>query len=228
MVRVWNPKEPDGLEQQKEVNFREIKASEREEKDIFLYPPPVECTWSHMARYFNLGGRSEACRQLALKWAKILGIFAEEDEAEASVKTMWALSTRSATEGYRYLRKTERQLQKIRCCRDYEMRSMRNSSVEKKFKFSVAAQLAEDDFVLHAVMVWSDVQKTRQLKCLCAKCGMIMVQKCKQCSMCSVRYCSRECQRGDWAAHKGTCSGRKVIDILGPVSNNDSDDDSEQ
>ena len=40
--------------------------------------------------------------------------------------------------------------------------------------------------------------------CLVQKCGQKGLQmRCCQCL--EVKYCSRDCQRGDWKAHKVTC-----------------------
>ena len=178
---------------------------------MFPYPPPVECKWSYMARYFEIGDRSEACRQLALKWAEILRIVSFEHEAEAPVKTMWVLSRGGATECYRYLRETEKQLEKMRSRRNDKLRLMRNSSIGEKLHFSAAAKLEEDGFVRDAVELWMEFEGTQLRKRWCAKCGIIMSQKCKRCSMCAIRYCSKRCQRCDWAVHRGRCLGRKLI-----------------
>ena len=211
----------------KEIRLRDVKQSVWEDKDLFPYPPPVECEWRYMARYYKLGHRSEACRQLALKWANVMKIFSLENEAEASVKTMWAISGRSAIECYRYLRRTVSQLQKIRSAGDYELERRRNLSIVQKFKLRVEIQEAINDFARHALKDWNSNQNDQLSKCLCAKCGMNMLQKCKQCSMCSVRYCSRNCQKSDWTAHKETCSGHKVVRFLDAKLETNSDDDSD-
>jgi MYND finger len=40
----------------------------------------------------------------------------------------------------------------------------------------------------------------------CARCGRgDNLKKCRRCM--AVRYCSKECQTADWAAHKGACRG---------------------
>jgi hypothetical protein len=41
----------------------------------------------------------------------------------------------------------------------------------------------------------------------CAKCGV--VRSTKQCACKLVYYCSKECQRGDWAEHKPRCTYKK-------------------
>ena len=126
MIRSRDPKRPEDPDGLKEIRLRDVKRSVWEDKDLFPYPPPVECEWRYMARYYKLGHLSEACRELALKWATHMKIFSLENEAEASVKTMWAISGRSALECYRYLRRTESQLQKIRFAGDYELEWSRN------------------------------------------------------------------------------------------------------
>ena len=42
----------------------------------------------------------------------------------------------------------------------------------------------------------------------CAKCGA--VRSCKQCACKLVYYCSKDCQRGDWADHKARCTYKKA------------------
>ena len=180
-----------------------------------------------MARYYKLGHRSEACRQLALKWATHMKIFSLENEAEASVKTMWAISGRSAIECYRYLRRTAIQLQEIRSAGVYLLRRRHDLPNGEHLKLRFEIQGSIDDFVRQALKVWNENQNDQLSKCLCAKCGVNMIRKCKQCSMCSVRYCSKNCQKRDWTAHKGTCSGHKVVRFLAPKLETNSDDDSD-
>ena len=46
----------------------------------------------------------------------------------------------------------------------------------------------------------------------CAKCGAVRSTEganCKQCACKLVCYCSKECQRGDWADHKARCTYKK-------------------
>ena len=41
---------------------------------------------------------------------------------------------------------------------------------------------------------------------LCGKSAAAKEKEFKKCSVCRLaRYCSRECQLGDWKAHKKTC-----------------------
>ena len=180
-----------------------------------------------MARYYKLGHRSEACRQLALKWATHMKIFSLENEAEASVKTMWAISGRSAIECYRYLRRTAIQLQEIRSAGVYLLRRRHDLPNGEHLKLRFEIQGSIDDFVRQALKVWNENQNDQLSKCLCAKCGVNMIRKCKQCSMCSVRYCSKNCQKRDWTAHKGTCSGHTVVRFLATKLETNSDDDSD-
>ena len=42
----------------------------------------------------------------------------------------------------------------------------------------------------------------------CAKCGQISA--CKQCACKLVYYCSKDCQREDWADHKARCTYKKL------------------
>ena len=180
-----------------------------------------------MARYYKLGHLSEACREIALKWATYMKIFSLENEAEASVKTMWAISGRSAIECYRYLRRTAIQLQEIRSAGVYLLHRRQDLPNGEHLKLRFEIQGSIDDFLRHALKVWDENQTAQLSKRFCAKCGVNMIRKCKQCSMCSVRYCSKKCQKDDWTVHKETCSGHKVVRYLGAKLETNSDDDSD-
>lgn len=44
----------------------------------------------------------------------------------------------------------------------------------------------------------------------CANCGKINTSKLSSCSVCKATdYCSRDCQKADWGAHKGRCSAMR-------------------
>ena len=54
----------------------------------------------------------------------------------------------------------------------------------------------------------------------CAKCGATRStdgSKCKKCACKLVCYCSKECQRGDWADHKASCTYKKARAIAPQV-----------
>ncbi len=65
----------------------------------------------------------------------------------------------------------------------------------------------EDLFLRKALIAYEDDVQSHAQKQFCVGCCLFVWQrKCKKCEVCSVRYCSAECQRKDWPTHRSMCS----------------------
>ncbi|KAF8072321.1 hypothetical protein FPV67DRAFT_932411 [Lyophyllum atratum] len=78
--------------------------------------------------------------------------------------------------------------------------------MEKVLNNAPKRNFEKDERTLEKLQKYRDKQIVREATYKCIACGSLGNPDLKKCSGCrEVMYCSKECQRLDWEAHKRNC-----------------------
>ena len=68
-VKVHDPKAP-GTPTIEQVKCKALRHGKLATPDLFPHPPPVECTWNHVAKYYEIT-RPQICEEICMFWSEM-------------------------------------------------------------------------------------------------------------------------------------------------------------